>query len=111
MPVNCFLRPADSSDLHIVFAWRNTAHIVELSLGQTTVDLETHRIWFQAAIEDPTRILYIIEDNDSVPAGLLRLDKNDASTATVTIYLDKPFMCKGMGTSVLTNIGVKAEWS
>jgi SAM-dependent methyltransferase/ribosomal protein S18 acetylase RimI-like enzyme len=108
----CQIRQASSPDMNTVYHWRNLPHIVLLSLSQTTVDLKTHEDWFLASLKNENRILYIIETTDGLSAGLLRLDRKDDVSAIVTIYLDKPFMGKGIGTEVLLYVGkiIKNTW-
>ena len=55
------LRKAKSSDLDLLFQWRNNPDIVSLSASQKSVKLDEHSQWFNESINDPNKIY---ETND-----------------------------------------------
>lgn len=102
---NCHLRSIEYDDKDIVFGWRNKPHIIKLGLSQAPVSRETHSKWFAASLDSLDRLMFIIETREKLAAGMLRFDREKENIATITIYLDEPFMGKGIGTSVLIESG------
>lgn len=94
------LRPANPSDVELVFRWRNDPIIVARSSSQTTVSLEEHRRWFSASLQDPHRLIFIIAI-DSSPSGLIRFDKIDAESAVISVYLQAAQTGKGIGVEAI----------
>ena len=92
------LRPANPSDVELVFRWRNDPIIVARSSSQTTVLPEEHRRWFSASLQDPHRLLFIIAI-DSSPSGLIRFDKIDAESAVISVYLQANYYLRVRGYS------------
>ena len=89
------LRAADSGDIPRVFAWRNDPWIVALSSSQREVTWEEHRAWFEAALQDPTRLILIVE-KEREPIGLVRFD-NLGTSCVITVYLLAGFTGQGFG--------------
>ena len=100
------LRKVKSSDLIMLFLWRNNPEIVSLSASQKKVTLEEHNQWLNASINDVNKIIYIIE-KDQVALGQLRFDRvKEKSNCEVSIYLAPDFQSKGIGSIALTQ-GIK----
>ena len=80
------LRKVKSSDLIMLFLWRNNTEIVSLSASQKKVTLDEHNQWLNASINDVNKIIYIIE-KDQVALGQLRFDRvKEKSNCEVSIY-------------------------
>lgn len=99
------LRCATADDVDQVYRWRNNPCIVALSLGQRTVDYETHVKWFNESLTTDQRILRVIQAEHGEPVGLVRLDLVEVNMAEVTIYLDSAHSGRGIGTEVLRAVG------
>ena len=54
------LRKVKSSDLNMLFLWRNNPEIVSLSASQKTVTLDEHSQWLNASINDINKIIHIL---------------------------------------------------
>ena len=107
------LRKAKSSDLYLLFLWRNNPDILTLSASQKSVTLDEHSRWFNASINDPNKIIYIIE-KDLIPIGQIRFDRiMGKDNCDVSIYLIPRLYSKGYGSKAIS-LGIdkiKKEWS
>ena len=73
------LRAANLEDAEQVFEWRNTPWIVSLSTTQCSVTWNEHIDWFNRSLTSCDRLLLIIELNNEIDIGTVRIDKVDAS--------------------------------
>ena len=98
------LRAIRSSDLNILFEWRNNKHIISLSASQKAVSLVEHSKWFKHTIASSKTKIFIIL-NDQKPIRQIRFDKiQDQKTGCeVSIYLIPGQENKGMGSQALNH--------
>lgn len=89
------LRAATADDADQSFAWRNDPSTRRHSRDPRELDPGQHRSWWQAAVKDPARRLFIAHVGDR-DVGVLRLDIQDIQ-AEVSIYLDPALTGLGMG--------------
>jgi RimJ/RimL family protein N-acetyltransferase len=90
------LRPAEASDIRLLFEWRNEPWIVLLSTSQRAISWAEHEDWFNMALDSSQHLLFIVHTDEGIPAGSLRLDRKE-SDATISIYLMKPYTGAGLG--------------
>ena len=88
------IRQAQSTDAQQVFEWRNLPEIVGLSEGQKTVTWEEHKNWFEKAVYDEQKIIFLI-NIDGTDSGLIRFDRGEG--VNVGIYLVGEHKNKGYG--------------
>ncbi|MGE0201163.1 MAG: GNAT family N-acetyltransferase [Candidatus Melainabacteria bacterium] len=93
------LRPAAAADSADLFEWRNQPHVRAFSHNPQVIPWETHQAWFQAALQNPARIL-LIGEQDQAPVGVLRYDLT-ADTAVVSVYLTPGSAGRGLGAQLL----------
>jgi RimJ/RimL family protein N-acetyltransferase len=70
------LRPAVFADAELLLAWRNDPLTRAASHSTAAVDCETHRVWLLRLLADPSRRLFIAEEQ-GVPVGTARADWQD----------------------------------
>lgn len=93
------LRRAEFADCENIYGWRNHPDTRRFSFDARPIDLETHKRWFTALLDDPSRELLIAE-NDGQPLGVLRYDVAD-ERALVSIYLLPGLAGQGWGRRIL----------
>lgn len=93
------LRAATADDADRSFTWRNDPSTRRHSRDTRELDPVQHRVWWQAAVKDPARRLFIAHVGDR-DVGVLRLDILDTQ-AEVSIYLDPALTGLGMGPRLL----------
>lgn len=93
------LRPAREDDAGWTHLLRNLPHIRDASLDQAVIPLADHLAWWSAALQSPTRHLYIIiYDADDI--GVLRMDRA-GEAAQVSIYTRPEVAGRGVGRQAL----------
>jgi len=92
------IRPLKEHDADLIFKWRNLPSIIQISSSQKEVSWDEHIAWIRASVNNPNRLVYIIE-KDGTGIGQVRFekDKKDATEAIVSIYLVDNFTGKGIG--------------
>jgi SAM-dependent methyltransferase len=92
------VRPLKECDAGLIFKWRNLPLITQLSSSQRTVSWQEHTHWVKASVNNPNRLVFIIEQG-TLPIGQIRFEKDDleATEATVSIYILTEFAGKGTG--------------
>ena len=90
------VRPADASDCHDVWLWRNDPHTRAMSRNSDIVALETHRNWYADALKRSDRTLMIGETSLIGRIGFVRFDRDaDGLCAEISINLNPA--ARGMG--------------
>lgn len=97
------LRPATTDDAPRVFAWRNDPWIVSLGTSQLPVSWEEHSQWFEQVLMGDRHLLFIVEPEPGVGAGIVRLNRTAESRAVVSIYLLRQFTGRGSGARALVD--------
>lgn len=90
-------RKATSNDLMTVFEWANDKVTRQMSFNQDQITLEDHKRWFNRIINSPGTYLLIIENEESVPIGQIRVD-NDGE---ISHSIAKEFRGQKLGTPSL----------
>ena len=70
------LRPATLQDAALLLQWRNDPETRAASHTTDEISPDTHLAWLAKSLSDPTRHLFIAEEN-GVPVGTLRTDESD----------------------------------
>jgi len=96
------LRKLSIKDSDMIYQWRNDDLIVSLSSNQKKVNKKEHQSWIKASLENPKRIIYIIE-KDNEPMGQIRFDKDikQEKLCYISIYLISGFKSRGYGKKAL----------
>lgn len=93
------IRMAKRTDAGFLYNLRNEEQVRAVSWRTTFVDTEEHLDWFDRVLEDPNRVLYILEEN-RVSVGQVRYDV-EGETAEVSISVPSHFCGRGYGTTGL----------
>ena len=95
------VKRAELPDSAIIFEWRNDEDTRIASVSHDIVEWADHEQWYEAALADPKRFLYVALHED-VRAGLVRFDVDAAGTsAEVSINLNPECRGKGLARPIL----------
>src|SRR5690349_23170939 len=108
MNENLRLRVAQMDDAQRVFVWRNDPWIISLSTSQRMVTWEEHLAWFRKVLATDRHLLLIIEIEEGLGIGTVRLDRVDALRATLTVYLLRDFTGQGLGVKAIMSGSARA---
>jgi len=76
--VSLTVRAAEAVDEKLFLNWANEPLVRENSFDQSCISDETHHNWFVSRLKDGGRVkLYIIETEDGLPVGQVRLELGD----------------------------------
>lgn len=93
------LRLVTEKDKNLLLEWANDREVRNNSFNQEKISLEQHEKWFSIVMNDPNRILYILEYNGN-PVGQCRLDIN-IDIAEINYSVDKRYRGQGVGEVLL----------
>lgn len=95
------LRRAQKSDMEFLFNLRNEDSVRAASWSTDRVEMSAHQAWLDSSLQNPKRILYIIEV-DGKSAGQVRFDIDDGGkTVEISTSVSGGFQGKGIGSSSL----------
>lgn len=105
------LRPVGPDDMHRLFEWRNDPWIISLGSSRRVVSREEHERWFHDVLRSDEHLLFIIAV-DGEPAGQIRFKRLDDGSASVSIYLLRPYTGRGYGVTALKQASALAfdQW-
>ena len=89
------LRPAVSADEALLLRWANDPQVRANSFSPEPILPVDHHHWFQQALKNPNRLLFIATTADGHPIGQIRFDREsgsapvDVSEAMVDLSLDR----------------------
>lgn len=95
-----FARPATNDDAELLLNWRNDFVTRSVSRQSKVISLEEHRMWLQAVIGNPSRQLFLIE-NQTQAVATVRWDEHDTGTWEVSITVNPEFRGRGLAHAVL----------
>ncbi|KRC60449.1 hypothetical protein ASE14_05355 [Agromyces sp. Root81] len=93
-------RRARLSDAAAVFEWRNDSTSRAASVSTGEISWAGHVEWFESALADPLREIYIAVESDSSAVGMCRFDER-TDAAEVSINLAPSVRGKGIASVVL----------
>lgn len=71
------LRPAREGDRRLLWEWANDPEVRAVSFGQEPIPRDSHVRWFEARLRDPNCIFYVGVDENDVPVGQIRFDREE----------------------------------
>ncbi len=99
------LREASIDHAETIWEWRQAMSVTHLR-RPVVISLEDHLEWFAKALNDDSRLLYVV----GTPfIGHLRLDLDGLGSATVSIILAPQACGKGIGSRMLSLLADKAR--
>ncbi|OFC68943.1 UDP-4-amino-4,6-dideoxy-N-acetyl-beta-L-altrosamine N-acetyltransferase [Alteromonas confluentis] len=86
------------TQLERVLAWRNKPHIRQNMHQQDTITLHQHLAWFENLTNDPTRVFFVMEQNER-PIGVLNFTLKSENPLTLEwgCYLGEDDVWPGSG--------------
>ena len=70
------IRRATIEDASDILEWRNDPDTVAMSKTPNVVGIESHMSWFEKAVIDPNRIIFVATEHDR-RLGMVRFDKSN----------------------------------
>ncbi|MDM7932011.1 UDP-2,4-diacetamido-2,4,6-trideoxy-beta-L-altropyranose hydrolase [Tabrizicola sp.] len=102
------LRAAVPDDAQTVWNWRAGLAATRAFRSPEVPPLAAHLLWFNRALNTPSRRLYMAET--TLPAGHLRLDDAELpGEATISILLDPAARAQGLGAALLAAAEAEAR--
>jgi UDP-4-amino-4,6-dideoxy-N-acetyl-beta-L-altrosamine N-acetyltransferase len=90
------IRSMTFSDLPMVLAWRNHSKVRRYMFTQHEISLEEHTSWFELAVEDQSRRMLIIHDQES-PIGYVQFSSVKTGGIADWGFYTRPDAKKGSG--------------
>lgn len=94
-------RPAELSDVRLLFEWRNDETTRVQSRSQGELNWDAHRAWLENVIADPNRRLLILELEDE-PIATVRWDRSAETDWEVSVTIAPQQRGRGFGRDVLS---------
>jgi RimJ/RimL family protein N-acetyltransferase len=94
------LRKAALGDSRFLWLWRNDETTRRNSRTTDPIPWDHHNAWYTAALKDPRRIILIALEGQA-PAGMIRLDQEEADRFTINILVAPASRGRGLGHIVL----------
>jgi UDP-4-amino-4,6-dideoxy-N-acetyl-beta-L-altrosamine N-acetyltransferase len=76
------------SDLETLLRWRNHPDVRECMLSQHEITLAEHRAWFDRSVNEDTRALLVVQEDDQVIGCVVFSNVANAGTADWSFYVD-----------------------
>ena len=91
------LRPADADDALSTLDWANDPITRAASFGRSEISTDDHHRWFTAKLNDATQRMWIAEDADGIPSGVIRCDLPEHHDGPALIHLTLAASHRGRG--------------
>jgi len=101
-----WLRIARDEDCGVVYEWANDRDSRAHSFSMDPISWKEHVLWFENKIRNPDSVLYIAQNVENEPLGIVRFDI-DGQYATMSINLDRRFRGQGMA-HIIVNEAVES---
>lgn len=96
------IREAVKEDCKDIFDWRNDEQTRAASFNSEMVSYATHAKWFEAALQNPARLIYIGIDQNGIKIGVIRLDILNDEVAEISINLSPQMRGRGLGSLLIS---------
>ena len=100
VPAVSLRRVATAADARQLFEWRNHPFIWSRGSSQRTVSWAEHEAWFAASLQNPDRVIYLIEQA-GVPVGMVRFDRESEEACVISAYLAQEYVGRGLGVAAI----------
>lgn len=97
MPEACRIRPMRTTDLPLVLDWRNHPRIRQHMLTRHEISWPEHLAWFEAASQDPSRHLCLVE-TEAGPIGQVQFKRGTLPEVADWGFYVRPDAAPGTGT-------------
>jgi RimJ/RimL family protein N-acetyltransferase len=103
------LRNATIEDWDILLEWRNDPTTRYFSFNQDTIDPDSHKQWLSKSLNNPSRKILILEDQNGEPVGSIRSDKNNNEEYVLSWVINPLHRKKGYGSLMLSSFLNKSK--
>lgn len=103
------IRKATSEDSHDIWSWRNDPVSRAMSKNTDEVPWESHARWYDSALANPRRFLFVGYDENQRKIGMCRLDVVAEGVAEVSINLSPQMRGRGLSSPLLA-AAIQAFW-
>jgi RimJ/RimL family protein N-acetyltransferase len=94
-------RKAAADDVMLYFKWANDAEVRRQSYQTETISLDQHKKWFDKKINDTNCLLLVFENEEKLPVGQIRFQKETAEIDVIGISLANEYRGKGYAAQLL----------
>ncbi|MDR7372358.1 GNAT family N-acetyltransferase [Flavobacterium aquidurense] len=94
-------RKPTSNDLELYFEWANDPQVRKQSYNSALIDLENHKKWFKAALNNDLLYMYIFENEYHEKVGQIRIQKQSLKEALIGISIASNHRGKGYAKEML----------
>lgn len=95
------IRKATEKDSEILFQWRNDQETRENSIETREIPWEGHVKWLEKSLVNSMRNLYIVEDDNAVLYGTIRLDKENDKMYEISWTVAPSLRGQGIGKAMM----------
>jgi len=101
------LRPVREEDCRLLWEWANDPDVRALSFHSGSISWDEHLAWFHRTLGDSSVALYLVQDKDDRPVGVVRFTGDGRGSAVVSITIAGESRGRGFGGEALVS-GVQA---
>ena len=94
-------RKANNEDGLLYYGWANEKAVRRQSINSNVISLNDHLKWFNERILDPECEMLVFENEHQLPAGQIRLQKEDDENYLIGLSVDSLARGKGLSSKML----------
>lgn len=94
------LRHATLADADLIWRWANETGVRDSSFSSAEIPWSDHIDWYRRKLLDASTLIYIAEDAQGRPVGLVRFDQED-SVCIISVSVSANRRGKGLGTRLI----------
>jgi RimJ/RimL family protein N-acetyltransferase len=95
------LRKPTLKDMEMYFSWANDPKVREQSFNSSIIDLESHKQWFESALNNESYFMCIGQNSVGEDIGQVRFQKQEDNEALIGISIDSNHRGKGYAKEIL----------
>lgn len=95
------LRKPTIEDMEMYFSWSNDPVVREQSYNSGILDLESHKQWFESALNNESYFMCICQNSVGEDIGQVRIQKQQDNQALIGISIDFKHRGKGLAKEIL----------
>jgi RimJ/RimL family protein N-acetyltransferase len=95
------LRKPLKEDMEMYFSWANDPDVRQQSYNSNIIDLESHKQWFESAINDEAYFMCVFQNTIGEDIGQVRIQKQNDKEALIGISIDSNHRGKGYAKDIL----------
>ncbi len=88
-------------DMLLYYEWASDPEVRERSFNSNSLDIETHKKWFESAIENKLIAMYLFQDSEGNNVGQIRIQIQEEKKALIGISVDIKYRGKGYASEML----------